>query len=48
MKEAFEKILERLEEKTIPVLDENEHIVTESNIIEPYEIEMVALSDIYH
>ena len=39
----FEKILERLESKKIPVLDENEH---ESNIIEPHNIEMVAISDV--
>lgn len=45
MKEAFEKILERLEEKAIPVLDEDEHIIPENNIREPYEIEMVVLSD---
>lgn len=35
-----------LEEKAIPVLDEDEHIIPESNIREPYEIEMVALSDV--
>lgn len=46
MNKAFELILERLEEKTIPVLDEDEHIIPESNIREPYEIEMVALSDV--
>ena len=46
MNKAFEKILERLEEKAIPVLDEDEHIIPESNIREPYEIERVALSDI--
>ena len=46
MNKAFEKILERLEEKAIPVLDEDEHIIPESNIREPYEIEMVALSDV--
>ena len=46
MNKAFKKILERLEEKTIPVLDEDEHIIPESNIREPYEIEMVALSDV--
>ena len=46
MNKAFEKILERLEEKTIPVLDEDEHIIPESNIREPHEIEMVALSDV--
>ena len=46
MNKAFEKILERLEEKAIPVLDEDEHIIPESNIREPYEIEMVTLSDV--
>ena len=46
MNKEFEKILERLEEKTIPVLDEDEHIIPESNIREPYEIGMVALSDV--
>ena len=46
MNKAFEKILERLEEKAIPVLDEDEHIIPESNIRELYEIEMVALSDV--
>ena len=39
MNKAFEKILERLEEKAITVL-------AESNIRESYEIEMVALSDV--
>lgn len=38
--------MERLEEKKIFVLDEDEHIIPESNIREPYEIEMVALSDV--
>lgn len=32
--------------KAIPVLDEDEHIMPESNIHETYEIKMVALSDI--
>ena len=45
MNKAFEKILDRLEEKAIPVLDEDEHIIPENNIREPYEIEMVVLSD---
>ena len=46
MNKAFEKILKQLEEKAIPVLNEDEHIIPESNVKEPYEIEMVALSDI--
>ena len=46
MNKAFEKILDRLEEKAIPVLDEDEHIIPENNIREPYEIGMVALSDV--
>ena len=46
MNKAFEKILERLEEKAIPVLDEDEHIIPESNIRESYEIEMVTLSNV--
>ncbi len=46
MNKAFEKILEKIEEKVIPVLDEDEHVVPESNIKEPYEIEMVTLSDV--
>ena len=45
MNKAFEKILERLEEKAIPVLDEDEHIIPENNIREPYEVEIVVLSD---
>ena len=39
MNKAFEKIMERLEEKAINVL-------AESNIRASYEIEMVALSDV--
>ena len=46
MNKAFDKILKQLEEKAIPVLNEDEHIIPESNVKEPYEIEMVALSDI--
>ena len=46
MNKAFEKILEKIEKKVIPVLDEDEHVVPESNIKEPYEIEMVTLSDV--
>ena len=42
MNKAFEKILDMLEEKAIPVLDEDK---PENNIREPYEIEMVVLSD---
>lgn len=39
------EVIERLKEKSIPVLDEDEHVVPESNVQETYEIEMVALSD---
>lgn len=38
-------VIGRLKEKSIPVLDEDEHVVPESNVQETYEIEMVALSD---
>lgn len=39
------EVIGRLKEKSIPVLDEDEHVVPESNVQETYEIEMVALSD---
>lgn len=38
-------VVERLEKKAIPVEDEDEHVMPESNIHETYEIKMVALSD---
>ena len=39
-----DKVIEQLEEMAIPVLDEDEHIIPESNIHENYEIKMVSLS----
>ena len=41
-----DKVVEQLKKKANPVLDEDEHIMPESNIHETYEIKMVALSDI--
>ena len=41
-----DKVVEQLKKKAIPVLDEDEHIMPESNIHETYEIKMAALSDI--
>lgn len=40
-----DEVVEQLKKKAIPVLDEDEHIIPESNNQECYEIEMVALSD---
>ena len=40
-----DKVVEQLENDAIPVLDEDEHIIPESNIKEDCEIAMVALSD---
>ena len=40
-----DKVVEQLKKKAIPVLDEDGHIIPESNVKEVYEIEMVALSD---
>lgn len=38
-------VVERLKEKAIPVLDEDEHIVPESYVHEGCEIKMIALSN---
>ena len=40
-----DKVVEQLKNKAIPVEDEDEHVMSESNIHETYEIKMVALSD---
>lgn len=40
-----DKVIKQIEMIAIPVLDEDEHIVPESNIHETCEIEMVALSN---
>ena len=40
-----DKVIKQIEMIAIPVLNEDEHIVPESNIHETYEIEMVALSN---
>ena len=40
-----DKVVKQIEMIAIPVLNEDEHIVPESNIHETYEIEMVALSN---
>ena len=40
-----DKVVEQIKMIAIPVLDEDEHIVPESNIHETCEIEMVALSN---
>lgn len=40
-----DKVVEKLQKKAIPVVDEDEHIVPESNVHETYELEMVTLSD---
>ena len=40
-----DKVVKQLKKKAIPVLDEDGHIIPESNVKEVYEIEMVALSD---
>lgn len=40
-----DKVVEQLKNKAIPVEDEDEHVMPESNIHETYEIKMVALSD---
>ena len=38
-------IIKEFKEKAIPVLDEDEHIIPESNIAEAYEVKMITLSD---
>lgn len=40
-----DKVIKQIEMIAIPVLDEDEHIVPESNVYETCEIEMVALSN---
>lgn len=40
-----DKVIKQIKMIAIPVLDEDEHIVTESNIHETCEIEMVVLSN---
>lgn len=40
-----DKVVKKIEEIAIPVLDDDEHIVPESNIHETCELEMVSLSN---
>ena len=40
-----DKVIEQLEKIAIPVLNEDEHIIPESNIYETCEIKMVSLSN---
>jgi hypothetical protein len=41
----IDKVIEEMKSKSIPVLDEDEHIMPESNLHEPCEIQMIPLSE---